>query len=371
MLFVSLKINNMKNTYKISVVVVLLLLVALLVIKDNSARSSISIGAVIPQTGFGSYWGLAVEKGIELAKSELEGKYGQGNVSIFIEDSQSSVPVAVTAAQKLFNVNKVNALYSEFSGPSNAISPVAKTANKAFVYSTFNQDIAKDNDQSIKTFISFEVACGKLGQFLNDRNKKVLIISAIGGAGLYCEKGLKSYLPTENIKLIEGFSGTDFRTILLQNKSFAPDFIIPIMYEDGSFALFKQKKELGFKSNLYCYRQDCVTKKVLSELPHEYTEGTMFFEVPIAESFVSKIKAKYPEVTVDDIQAAANSYQSILVLGEALADCPNSDSQCVTSKIANKRDLESTGYKNVSFVDRILQSDLVLGIVKGGEAVVE
>ncbi|MES2215703.1 MAG: ABC transporter substrate-binding protein [Patescibacteria group bacterium] len=358
----------MKTSIKFGLIAVLIILVIIVVIKGAPKTRAISIGAVIPETGFGSYWGAPVRKGVEVAEADLQKKYGAENVHIFIEDSQSSVSVSATVAQKLLSVEKVDALYTEFSGISAAVSSIAQSARKVLVYSTFNQKIVEDNPMSIKTFVSFEVACDAFAQRLNDSSKKVLIISAIGDAAPYCKKGLEKTLADENIKVIEGFAGTDFRTVLLQNKEFDPDYIIPIMYEDGSYALLKQKGELGIPGELFCYRQDCVTQKVLKELPPAYTEGTLFFEVRIDELFAAKMKAKFPDMSDDDIQAAANAYQSIMVLGNALAQCSGAEATCVTSKIANLEDLSVPGYKDAFFRDRVLRSDIGIGEVKNGKA---
>lgn len=361
----------MKNTYKILITVVAVIIIVLIITKSISNSVQISIGAVIPQTGFGAYWGKPEINGIKMAELDLKKKYGDKNVSIIIEDGQSAVPASVSAAQKLLNIDKVNAIYSEFSGPSSAISPIVKSAGKTFVYSTFNQKIVENNEFSVKTFISFEAGCEKFAKYVNNPTKKILIISAIGDTAPYCERALLKVFPRENIKMIEGFVGTDFRTLLLQNKSFAPDYIIPIMYEDGSYALIKQKMELGINAIIFSYKQDSATEKILKELPISYTDGSLYFEVPIDESFNSRIMAQYPNMSEDDIQAAANAYQSIMILGYGLAQCPDGDASCVIPKISNKDTIEFVGYKNASLVNRVLVSDIRIGEVKGGVGIIK
>lgn len=335
----------------------------------NSAKteeSRITIGAAIPQTGFGAYWGAPVAKGIRLAEKELREKFPNKNFRVIIEDSQSSPSAAVSAAQKMLAVDKADGLYSEFSGMSAAISPVAKAAGKIFVYSTFNQKIADDNETSAKTFTSFEAACDKLGDHLAGSDKKVMIVSSIGDTAPYCARSLKKHLPESGVRTIDGFVGTDFRTLLLQNKDFAPDYIIPIMYEDGSFALIKQNHELKLKASFYCYKQDCVTDKILRELPHTATNGIIYFEMPIDSEFIKKIQAEYPGISNDDIQAAANSYQSIMAMGESLAACSDKSAACSTKEIRSMK-LKHPGYRGAVFNNRILSSEITLNIVMNGK----
>lgn len=349
--------------------IVIIVLVVIGLYSAGSESKKLVIGAVIPQTGFGAYWGDPVLKGIKLAEADLKVKYPNESISVLVEDSQSKAPQAVSAAQKLLSIDKAEAIYSEFSGMSSAIAPVAKAAGKVLTYSAFNQKIAEDNATTLKTFINFETACEDFGAYLNDSTKKVLIVSSIGDVAPYCVRGLEKYLPKENIKVVDGVTDTDFKTLLLQNKTFNADYIIPIMYENGSYALIKQNNQLGLKASFYCYKQDCVTEKLLAELPKEWTEGIIYFQMPLNDEFVTKIKALYPEMTVDGMQGAANAYQSIMVLGEGLVKCSSGDGQCVANHMANTDVLSYSAYKGASFKNRVLTANLSLWTIHNGESV--
>lgn len=74
-------------------------------------------------------------------------------------------------------------------------------------------------------------------------------------------------------------------------------------------------------------------------------------------------------MTEDDIQAAANAYQSIMLLGEGLAQCSDKAASCVIPKISNIKTLENAGYRNAYISDRVLKSDLVIGVVEDGKIV--
>lgn len=353
--------NSMKKPYIAIVLVIVLLIAAALTIKPKDT-SHVVIGAIIPQTEFGAYWGGPVLKGIQLAEKELSKTYNSP-FKVIVEDSQGNPSLGVTAAQKLLNVDKVDGLYTEFSGVSSAVSPVAASARKALVYSTFNQKVVEDNPLSFKTFLSYESACSKLIPYLKDKNQKVLIISAISDAARYCQKALAVAIGEQNIKIIEGYTSKDFRTILVQNKEFNPDFIVPIMYEDGYFALMKQNYELGTKAKLFCYKQDCLTEKLVRELPAGAVEGTLYFEVDIDKDFMAKIKAEFPDITNDDLQGASNAYQSVMILGEALYKCER-QAECAVKYVSDKKDLRAVGYHNSFMSNRVLQTELIIGSVK-------
>lgn len=355
---------------KIIAVVVILIIVSIIYLSTNTKSNSdtIKIGAIVPQTGFGAYWGKPVMIGLELAQDEFNRKYGLNKIKIITEDSQSNSAKAVSAAQKLVSIDKVDALYSEFSSLSTAVAPVANSASKIFVHSTFSTTVKNRYGNSVKTFINFDTACEELVRLDNNKNNKFLIISALSDTAPACVNGLKTVIPEENIKVVDGFVGEDFRTLLLQNKEFNPDYIIPIMYENGSYPLLKQINDINMDVIVYSDKQDLATEKILTSLPYSATNRIKFFESVIDEGFINKIKNKYPDIKNDDIQAAANSYQSMIILSEGLLDCENNrTSSCVYPKIANKNTFSSVGYKNIKTEDGILISDLSIGFVENGK----
>jgi ABC-type branched-subunit amino acid transport system substrate-binding protein len=360
----------MNKITKIIIGCVVVAVLVLIGVNLDTKNTNIKIGALMPLTGFGSYWGDPAVKGIELAKKDLESIYGIGSVSISIEDSQSDAVKSLSGAQKLLSIDKVDALYTEFSGISAAVSPVAKDAGKTLVYSSYNQEILNRNALSLKTFVSFEVACKKFAGYLNDSNKKILIISTIPDTAPFCARGLETAIPKSNIKVIDAFAGKDFRTLLLQQSEFNPDYIIPIMYEDGSYALLKQISELKIKVQVFSNKQDLATDKNIAELPFEATNNVIYFEAPISSEFIAKIRAAHPDMSDDDIQGAANAYQSMIALGIGLAECPDKSAECVTNYLANKKDFPFVGYEHMVFENRVLSSDLILGRIQNGERVV-
>ncbi len=350
----------MNKKYVFGAVVLVVLIAVIAGYSEKEKGSKIVIGALLPETGFGAYWGAPVRKGAELATQDLKEKYGD-HFSLMIEDSRSDAKTAVSGASKLVSIDKVDALYTEFSGISSAVSPIARENNKVLIYSTFNQKILEDNEKSIKTFISYDVVCK---EFLKNipKNSKVHILSTIADAAPYCKSALTKELPESNIKVTEGLTGTDFRTLLLQQKRDAYDYLIPIMYEDGYFALIKQKNELQIPGSVFCYKADCYTEKIKTQLPKIYLNGLMYFEVSIDSAFRERIKKLFPDFTEGDISASANAYQSIFMAGQTLYECKK-DTECAIKKMSNKT-LENKGYSDARVVNRNLESNILIERVR-------
>ncbi|MDB5254314.1 MAG: Branched-chain amino acid transport system substrate-binding protein [Parcubacteria group bacterium] len=85
---------------------------------------TIKIGVVAPITGGGTLFGTGLVKGIELAKKDL----GGSTYELIIEDDASKPAQSASAAQKLINIDKVQALISVTSGTGNAVKPIAAAA---------------------------------------------------------------------------------------------------------------------------------------------------------------------------------------------------------------------------------------------------
>ncbi len=344
---------------KIIISLVVLVVVSLIIFFGSSDKKMISIGAAIPETGFGAFWGEGVKMGINLARIDLENEYGKNNVSIIVEDSQSNVSVAATVAKKMLDIDKVDVLYTEFSGMASSIAPIAKSADKVLVYSAFNQKIAEDNPNTVKTFVGYEVVCEKFTKAYANPNTRILILSKLVDVVPYCMNGLEKVIPTSNIKIIENITGNDFRTILTQNKDFHPDYIFSIMYEADSFNLIKQNVELGVNAKVFCYKQDCATENNLNSLSGTAKNKVTVFEIPLSEAFKEKAKQMYPNATFDQVSAMANVYQSLMATGHALASCGTKSASCVIDKI-NSNNYIPEGYAGAKFANRILQSDVVI-----------
>ncbi|MGA3117848.1 MAG: ABC transporter substrate-binding protein [Syntrophobacteraceae bacterium] len=95
-----------------------------------------NFGAVLAMTGSGSWYGMTMEKGINIATNEINEAGGVGGYSFhyFIEDHKSGLTIpAQNAFRKLTSINHVPTILSSFSAPTLSIMPMAKE-NKVIVF---------------------------------------------------------------------------------------------------------------------------------------------------------------------------------------------------------------------------------------------
>lgn len=113
------------------IVVAIIVIVAIFIIISRRANNSggaktIKIGVVAPLTGGGAAFGNSLVKAIELAQQDLKDTHY--TYKIIIEDDGTNPAQSAGAAQKLINVDKVQAIISATSGTGNVVAPLVEAA---------------------------------------------------------------------------------------------------------------------------------------------------------------------------------------------------------------------------------------------------
>ncbi|MDD5068175.1 MAG: ABC transporter substrate-binding protein [Candidatus Pacebacteria bacterium] len=337
----------------ILVVVILIILIG----RGNNSSGSPKIGVVAPLTGWGAYWGEGYVKGMQLAQDEI--KAGGDNLDIAIEDGATDAQKSATAAQKLINIDKVNALAVEFTAPSSSVNPLSLSNKIPFVYDALVKKFVEDNPYAFKFYFDVGKQCAVATEYLASQGYK-----NIGGLFLNldfapeCEQAMTKVAQEKGIKIdITKFNidTTDFRTIISKMKSSGIDALVPVFYEDHAISFFKQKADLGLRIPIFMGIgiPDGFTEKVRSSVPQSAIEGVMTFDQPISDDFRAKLARKYPGIVEKDFVPAAYGYDEVMYLYNGLSKCSKTDPDCVVSKMkqdAHVGVLQSAGFGD----DRVL-----------------
>jgi ABC-type branched-subunit amino acid transport system substrate-binding protein len=241
----------------------------------------------------------------------------------------------------------VDAVYSEFSGLSAVVSPIAKQNNKPMIYSAFNKEIAENNNLSIKTYMDPEDACKNFAIYARSQNiSKIAIMNEFAGVAEYCIKGANTIYSRENIILHDNIVDKDFKTILLKMQSDDVGLIMLEIYEQTATQFMKQKTELGIKIPVACGKSDCASDTVTKAVGIEAFEDSIYYEPNIKESFRHKYLEIYPSATTQDIEGAAFSYDATKRLIHSLVNCQKDDLNCIMQKI---KEISSDSLDNIHF----------------------
>lgn len=361
---------NIKTNWVIGIVVVLAIVGSVILYGHSASDSNdvVTIGAVLPLTGGAAYWGEPSSRGALLAADEIQRRYGSDDFQLIIEDSLSNPTDGVNAARKLIDIHSVDALYSELTTISNAVSPIAAANNTVMLYNAFTPEILEDNAQALKWFINYEAACEDFATHARQEGiGRVAVIDEGGALSPTCTKGLRSNYAPGDIVVKDLVPEDDYRTILLKMEDQGVGAIVMLTFENTGLKIIRQKNELDMDTPLYCYRYNCVTDKIVDTLGLAGLEGSVYFEVGISDEFVRRYEEKYGVITEADLQPAAFSHDAVLALYSGLRECRNDSAECIAAH-ANEVDFPKA-LSDAVFEDRALVIGTNFSMVRDGQTV--
>lgn len=105
-------------------------------VSRSAAQVETTIGAILPLTGDGAFWGENPKKGIQLALEDLKSQDHVANLRFIFEDDRCSAKDAVAAFHKLVDIDKVKIIL----GPScsSAAAAVARSRSTPTSYSSLS-----------------------------------------------------------------------------------------------------------------------------------------------------------------------------------------------------------------------------------------
>ncbi len=214
----------------------------------------IKIGAILPLSGPVAIWGENIKNGMEIAKSELA--QSGDSIDIIYEDSQGLPTPAISAFQKLADLDKVNVVFSIFSRVSVPLVNLAKEKNIPLMMSVVSASgVANAEDGSFRFYSDAkQYVDPHLVWLTKEKYDEVAILAINDEFGSDVGKILKERLKEKDIKLIaeEKYApnSTDFKTQLTKIKSSEPKAIIFIGSVPGEITnALRQVKELGIKTD--------------------------------------------------------------------------------------------------------------------------
>lgn len=224
----------------------------------------IKIGIILPLTGQVAMYGEDGKRGLDLALENINtsgGIKGQ-KVKLIYEDSTGTPKGAVSAAQKLININKVDTIIGcLFSTVALAVKPISRQKGLVFASPTAaNPELFNDNIGEKKFFFSLgplpDDEIYILSKYFTEKlNKKTVgVLYMLNDTGLADLALYKKWLPKFGGKVVisESFNpgATDFRTQLTKIKAANPDILyMNTSIKEGVKAV-RQISELKLESQI-------------------------------------------------------------------------------------------------------------------------
>ena len=191
-------------------------------------------GALMPTTGLEAGYGLDFVKTFEMAVKDVNDRGGVNGhpLEMIVLDTQAKPELAIPAAQKLIDVDKVPLIVTAWSSVVKALGPVMNRGHVVQINMGANSpDIANLGDFTYSTFPLADVDVTALANFAHDKLGKkraaVLYINndtGIGGAKLFRDTFTKA---GGEIVAFEAYDpkATDFTGLLLKLRVANPDMV--------------------------------------------------------------------------------------------------------------------------------------------------
>lgn len=333
------------------------------------------IGAILPLTGNVAWLGENAKNGIQLAIEEINSSGGiKGKkLEIIFEDSKLEPKEGVAIANRLVDIEKVNALIVNGTTIVNAVMPITEQKNILLFAQTIHPGITGKGQNIFRIYGGGDYEWKMLAKYINDNNLNVGIFYINAQYGIDSKKMLtKNLAPKIKVVFEESYEigAADFRSILMKVKNKKADAVVLMGYGTEFIVLLKQMKELGFKTRVLGNID--FTFDFLQKAP--MCQGAIFvapsFSVGIltekGTEFLSKYVDRFKNKPSWDI---ANSYETIIVLAEAIAQIGRWDLEQIKNYLLNLKDYSGVSGKFTIGANKDAVFDLYMATLKDSKIV--
>jgi branched-chain amino acid transport system substrate-binding protein len=263
------------------------------------------IGASLPLSGGFALYGKEVQSGIQMAVDEANAAGGVGGqqVKVVFEDSAGDPKQAVTAVQKLIEVDKVQANIGTInSSEALATNPIAERAKVISISSMVNHP--KATDAGPHTFMlrgPVESDVGVLVKWATEKKglKKFAFVASDGDWARACLVALTTFAGSNGAEVVSSEfypSGTkDWKTILTKANTKGPDSIFIFGSPPDIAQILRQMAELGIKLPVYGsdMMRDASIMKTVGTLLEGATYSRFVPATDAGKTFVADFLTKY------------------------------------------------------------------------------
>lgn len=326
----------------------------------------IKIGVLTDLSGKAAYLGQQTRIGSEIAAAEINAD-GE-KLKLVFGDHGFDTAKAVSEAQKLLNIDSVQAIFSNFSGPSRAVSPVVLNAKRLFIYTAAAVSPVKDNQYAFKSYIDYSKGCALAAESWKASGmKKIGLLKAESEFGELCETGIKTVYPDPFIASYKISEEVSTQALLFKSKKI--EGVLNVGYEGDFSNMLKSFGRLQYYPKI-SGNEDIFTKTVMKDFSAAL-EGSISFGMPQPEENFNKlVKDRDSRDEVNAFDQAGTAYLHVRQMYDAIKECKENDIDCQVKKVAGAKADPRFGFENWA-PDRQAVYHQVLKVVKAGELVLK
>ncbi|MBT3406905.1 ABC transporter substrate-binding protein [Candidatus Woesearchaeota archaeon] len=308
---------------------------------SRAAVDNVKIGVITGLSGENSLYGEYAMRGLELAleKVNAEGGVDGKKVELLYEDNQFNPKLAINAARKLVEINKVDALIT-FGGASSTLAVMPYANEKKIVQLEAVCLIpachTKD-DYLFRVSGPGELQMRFLSEYLVDEINvsNVGLLWVNNDYGLAQKNEFVSVFPGRVVDDSFDQGETNFQSHLVKMLSADVELIVVVSYaEIGSILKHAGELEIGLQIVGTTGSQSADVLRVAGE----YAEGHEFsyFSLDLDNAVAQKYAEKYRELYDESAEIyGAKGFDALLVLVEGMRGCTDTD--CVMNSLYSIR----------------------------------
>jgi branched-chain amino acid transport system substrate-binding protein len=318
--------NNVSSKVSITALLLLVILTGCVSTPTGQviAEKTLYMGFIGPLTGDGAAWGLIEKNSLDLAVMELNNQGGINGEKIVIlyEDGKCEGPTALSAAQKLININQVKFIHASCSQEIIPIAPLTEQ-HKVILFGAYSasSNIKDAGDFVFRTSWANKDYARSIADTIPENQRVATISENSEFARDLLILFEQQYSKQGNVITSELFSQGEknVQAQITKILSLNPDavFVNPNGPATGILIL-KQLDEQGFEGQIY----GNFFGSSLDVQQSTSSEGMIYFSDPLplenkkSQTFFDAYTSKYecPDLTFP----AASRYDAMMVLAKAI-----------------------------------------------------
>ncbi len=365
--------------------------VALCIAMSAQAQETLKIGAIGPLSGGGTAWGLAVQRGVEMAIDEVNQQGGLKvgdkvyKPQLVMYDDKYTATGGRTAAERLVSMDSVKYIIGPIGTPSAmAVVPITNKARTIVLSDGYAPEILKGtadgayNFRAMNSNVEFGPAMVKWLRQRYPAMKKVALIVPNDATGQVVVPTLGQTYKDNGFQVwSEGYErgSKEFTPLLTRMMAQGVDLLDLNLNAPGEAGLLvKQARELGFKGVIWQVGGPAIDE--INTIAGPYAEGFMSYDVfdfndPKSAAFVDAYKKRWSGV----INAQTPGwYRATRILLKAIQNAGSTDTDKVRAALIALQGYDIGMYGPVTWggkqaygVNRQLLNKFWISEIKGGK----
>ena len=324
----------------------LVLVVAFLVVMSGCGQATpvqdeILLGAVLPLTGFNSFYGEYSLAAMEIAVADINAAGGVDGrpIRVLLEDSASDSKVATTSAEKVI-AQGAQMLVTVTAPMGATLAPVAENHRIPMIYTAVVNEYTKGKKYVFKDHMEAFDGCVMLAkQAIADGHTRIALFGTNVEFTQVCKKGIEHVTSLVAYETYDPGS-SDFKTQFTKIKASGADALVLSSFPIECVHAFSEISQLGLDAQIYISFQSfgCGSTALSREHALEL-EGAIGVDPWINEDhpeYKRLVERLTEKGVTTNIRGSAMWYDMIHTVARSWKGC--TDSECATTQFRALKD---------------------------------